>query len=270
MWFYINKALRSRAFTWILIPLLPTCLTYCEPTCVPVTAWLWPMVAQSRPWCLLASCPPSDLCPEWIKPGLSTLDDWRSFQHHHCHCHHTLSTASCDTAPFLASEWEPHVGSWRPDGAVFIVLKVWTYSSASLECKFSPAELMRRTLSKASEMPPLTGASCSSSGTVNSHLQTPPFTPKPSATWRSVLWLHNSLSASSEIRLPVFSVKVLSFDPSPTPTPTPTPPTPPRPRPHPPPTPPRPRPFIWWEFPGKTFGRVYLEQSRALLPKSIL
>lgn len=182
------------------------------------------MVAQSRPWCLLASCPPSDLCPEWIKPGLSTLDDWRSFQHHHCHCHHTLSTASCDTAPFLASEWEPHVGSWRPDGAVFIVLKVWTYSSASLECKFSPAELMRRTLSKASEMPPLTGASCSSSGTVNSHLQTPPFTPKPSATWRSVLWLHNSLSASSEIRLPVFSVKVLSFDPSPTPTPTPPPP----------------------------------------------
>lgn len=112
VWFYIHKVLKSRAFISVLS-------TSASMSCL--SAFLWPYmcacdcravahVAQSRPWCLLASCLPSDLCPEWIKPGLSALDDWSSFQHHNRHWHHTLSPGPRDSAPFLASECEPHLG----------------------------------------------------------------------------------------------------------------------------------------------------------------
>lgn len=156
-----NKVLRSRAFTWILTHFcqhVHICLSYCGAYMCAGDCLAAAHVAQSRPWCLLSSSPPSDLCSEWIKPGLSALDDWSSFQHQHHHWHHTLSPVSCDSAPFLASKCEPHVGSWQPDRAVFTVLKVWTYTTPlSLECKFSTIELMHRAHSKESEMPPFMG-----------------------------------------------------------------------------------------------------------------
>lgn len=115
-------------------------------------------VAQSRPWCLLASCPPSDLCPEWIKPGLSALDDWSSFQHHRRHWHHTLSPASRDCAPFLASECEPHVKVLATRKGSFSVLKVWMYSTSVSQVFYCWTRVQD---SKESKMPPLTVASCS-------------------------------------------------------------------------------------------------------------